>query len=107
MKKVFVIMVVALLFSACGNRTSKDVNVEDINSACECVGAMIIVGNDILDYTSDMLEDELMDDEGLKVKLDKMDEINKVCEEYSEEEAMACDNWEEFEETMTKIMNKF
>ena len=68
MKRILSIALVTVLMMSCGSKTADDVNIDDIKSACDCVDALDIIANDILDYVGDKSENDMDGDKDFEAK---------------------------------------
>lgn len=112
MKKILLGIGVVTLFTACGGATAEAVNVDDVQDACDCSSAFIVVANDILDEIGDKTERQMKDDDELmktmKPKFQKLDDLEDKCRKELKvklEEMIECDS--DLEEVMKKYEQKF
>jgi hypothetical protein len=114
MKKIILPLSVAacMLATACGSKakSAADINVKDLNTACECVDAMEIVFDETLALIDGKTEDEIEADAELEKKVkaleEKYEEIEGHClkdKQMKREDAEACPNFKQAKEKMDKI----
>lgn len=112
MKKTILGLGVLALMASCGGSSAEDVNVAEVENACDCTSALITVANDILAEVGDMSENDMEGDEEMmkvmKLKFDKLDELEDKCRKelkVTKKEMAACDA--ELENVMNKFEEKF
>lgn len=119
MKKLFYVSLavfIAIVFIvSCGPKTSKDIDVEKLSSACECVDAALIVVNEMLDLEKEL--EKLYDNDGSEERMDEIEDIDayelmELLDEigekgvslgYDDDEFEKCKNFKELERKMDKL----
>jgi hypothetical protein len=114
MRKIVITLLVAasMLALSCGSKgtSSADINVKELNTACECVDAMEVVFDEMLTLIDGKTEDAIEADAELDKKVsaleEKYDEIESHCikdKQMSRADAEACPNFKRAKEKMDKI----
>ena len=105
MKKIiFSVALCSTLFS-CG-KSADDLDVNDVESACDCVEYANIIAEDILDYVGDKSESEVENDEKFKAKIEKLGKLEDKCRDMKDD-MKDCDEFEDLKTTMNKFEEKF
>jgi hypothetical protein len=112
MKKIIITLSVALFIISCGSKakSAAEINVNELNTACECVDAMEVVFDETLALIEGKTEDEIEADAELEKKVnalgEKYDEIEGHClkaKQMKRADAEACPNFKQAKEKKDKI----
>jgi hypothetical protein len=90
-------LMMCLTISSCGGKKALDINVDDLNSACDFVDALELIANEMVEITVDG-EIASGQEEQMKKLVDKVDEVSSAAESsYPVSEARECPNWDRLE----------
>lgn len=107
MKHLLLSISLIALLASCGGDYGNEINVEDIDSPCECVEAMNALAMDIIAAAGDKKESELEEDLEFVAQMDKMEQLEDKCQEYKKKDVEDCDGFEDVRENMDKMEDLF
>lgn len=117
-KLLLPIALISLSIISCGGskkvKTSEDIVVADLKNACDCLGAMDLLGVELLAMMEKYENrEEMLKNADAKVKYDKneakLKEVEVRCQKdlaIKKEDAEKCDNYQTTKATMDKVKEK-
>ena len=95
MKKVFLLLALGAFMFSCG-KSAEDLNVDDIESECDCVEFMGIILDEAIEL-KESAGDEPSDDDKKKGEslMEKMKEVEKKCEKMDKKKMKDCDGFDD------------
>lgn len=109
MKKVIVMASTALILMSCGGgqNSAKDIDVNSLETACECGDAVLSVAQELDVISNDIGDNEPSDEQkqNKKTLKKKMREIEKHCAKdkgFKKDEMEKCESFVEAQELMEK-----
>ncbi|NOQ70439.1 MAG: hypothetical protein GQ574_00465 [Crocinitomix sp.] len=97
MKRSFIIgsaLMLCFTVTSCGGKKALDINVEDLETACDVVDALDLIASEM----AVMVEDGEVgsdEEEQFEKLVDKIGEVDEVARtEFERSEAEACEKWE-------------
>ena len=105
-KQIFIAFLIATLFIGCGKK-AKDIDVNDLKTACEVVDAYILIHNELDDLSSSIDSDDGPSDKQ-KEKFESLEDKFKEIKSYRKKNfklsrMKMCENWPEHEKKSQKI----
>ena len=100
------LLLMALLLNSCGSKKAKDINIDDLDSACEFVDALEIVADEMIAIKGSKSMEELSETEkaDLEALGDKLRDIDRAAgKKFEKEEAEKCGNFKTVEGKFEKI----